>query len=142
MSNRTAVIETAKGTIKFELKESEAPITTKNFIDLAQKGFYNGLYFHRVIREFMIQGGCPKGDGTGGPGYSIRDEFHPKLKHTKGAVSMANAGPNTGGSQFFITEAPQPHLDGKHSVFGQVTEGQNVVESIKKGDKMLKVTIQ
>lgn len=142
MPNRIAVIETAKGTIKFELKESEAPITTKNFIDLAQKGFYNGLYFHRVIREFMIQGGCPKGDGTGGPGYSIRDEFHPKLKHTKGAVSMANAGPNSGGSQFFITEAPQPHLDGKHSVFGQVTEGQNVVESIKKGDKILKVTIQ
>ena len=142
MANRTAILETVKGTIKFELKESEAPITTKNFIDLAQKGFYNGLTFHRVIRSFMIQGGCPKGDGTGGPGYSIRDEFHPKLKHTKGAVSMANAGPNTGGSQFFITEEPQPHLDGKHSVFGQVTEGQNVVESIKKGDKIIKVTIQ
>jgi len=142
MPNRTAVLETTKGTIKFELKESEAPITTKNFIDLAQKGFYNGLYFHRVIRGFMIQGGCPKGDGTGGPGYKIRDEFSPKLKHTKGAVSMANAGPNTGGSQFFITEDPQPHLDGKHSVFGQVTEGQNVVESIKKGDKILKVTFQ
>ncbi len=141
MPNRIAVLETVKGTIKFELKESEAPITTKNFIDLAQKGFYNGLSFHRVIRGFMIQGGCPKGDGTGGPGYSIRDEFHPKLKHTKGAVSMANAGPNSGGSQFFITEAPQPHLDGKHSVFGQVTEGQNIVESIKKGDKILKVTI-
>ncbi|MFZ3382996.1 MAG: peptidylprolyl isomerase [Candidatus Methanoperedens sp.] len=142
MANRTAILETVKGTIKFELKESEAPITTKNFIDLAQKGFYNGLTFHRVIRSFMIQGGCPKGDGTGGPGYSIRDEFHPKLKHTKGAVSMANAGPNSGGSQFFITEEPQPHLDGKHSVFGQVTEGQNVVESIKKGDKIIKVTIQ
>ena len=142
MANRTAILETAKGTIKFELKESEAPITTKNFIDLAQKGFYNGLTFHRVIRSFMIQGGCPKGDGTGGPGYSIRDEFHPKLKHTKGAVSMANSGPNSGGSQFFITEEPQPHLDGKHSVFGQVTEGQNVVESIKKGDKITKVTIQ
>lgn len=142
MPNRTAVLETVKGTIKFELKESEAPITAKNFIDLAQKGFYNGLSFHRVIRGFMIQGGCPKGDGTGGPGYSIRDEFHPKLKHTKGAVSMANAGPNSGGSQFFITEAPQPHLDGKHSVFGQLIEGQNVVESIKKGDKILKVTIQ
>jgi len=142
MPNRTAILETTKGTIKFELYEAEAPITTKNFIDLAQKGFYNGLTFHRVIRGFMIQGGCPKGDGTGGPGYTIRDEFHPKLKHTKGAVSMANAGPNTGGSQFFITEAPQPHLDGKHSVFGQVTEGQNVVESIKKGDKIIKVTIQ
>jgi len=142
MPNRTAILETTKGTIKFELYEAEAPITTKNFIDLAQKGFYNGLTFHRVIRGFMIQGGCPKGDGTGGPGYTIRDEFHPKLKHTKGAVSMANAGPNTGGSQFFITEAPQPHLDGKHSVFGQVTEGQNVVESIKKGDKIIKITIQ
>ncbi len=142
MPNRTAILETTKGTIKFELYETEAPITTKNFIDLAQKGFYNGLTFHRVIRGFMIQGGCPKGDGTGGPGYTIRDEFHPKLKHTKGAVSMANAGPNTGGSQFFITEAPQPHLDGKHSVFGQVKEGQNVVESIKKGDKIIKVTIQ
>jgi len=142
MPNRTAILETTKGTIKFELYETEAPITTKNFIDLTQKGFYNGLTFHRVIRGFMIQGGCPKGDGTGGPGYSIRDEFHPKLKHTKGAVSMANAGPNTGGSQFFITEAPQPHLDGKHSVFGQVKEGQNVVESIKKGDKIIKVTIQ
>ncbi|CAG0951292.1 MAG: peptidylprolyl isomerase [Candidatus Methanoperedens sp.] len=142
MPNRTAILETTKGAIKFELYETEAPITTKNFIDLTQKGFYNGLTFHRVIRGFMIQGGCPKGDGTGGPGYSIRDEFHPKLRHTKGAVSMANAGPNTGGSQFFITEAPQPHLDGKHSVFGQVTEGQNVVESIKKGDKIIKAIIQ
>lgn len=142
MPNRTAILETTKGTIKFELYETEAPITTKNFIDLTQKGFYNGLTFHRVIRSFMIQGGCPKGDGTGGPGYSIRDEFHPKLRHTKGAVSMANAGPNTGGSQFFITEAPQPHLDGKHSVFGQVTQGQNVVESIKKGDKIIKAIIQ
>lgn len=141
MANRTAVLETAKGTIKFELKESEAPITTRNFITLAEKGFYNGLTFHRVIRKFMIQGGCPKGNGTGGPGYTIKDEFHPELKHTKGAVSMANAGPNTGGSQFFITEEPQPHLDGHHSVFGQVTEGQDVVEKIKQGDKILKVTI-
>jgi cyclophilin family peptidyl-prolyl cis-trans isomerase len=141
MANRTAVLETAKGTIKFELKESEAPITTKNFITLAEKGFYNGLTFHRVIRRFMIQGGCPKGNGTGGPGYTIKDEFHLKLRHTKGAVSMANAGPNSGGSQFFITEEPQPHLDGKHSVFGQVTEGQNIVETIKQGDKILKVTI-
>ena len=141
MANRTAVLETAKGNIKFELKESEAPITTKNFIDLAEKGFYNGLKFHRVIRRFMIQGGCPQGTGTGGPGYTIKDEFHPKLRHTKGAVSMANAGPNSGGSQFFITEDPQPHLDGKHSVFGQVTEGQDIVEKITQGDKILKVTI-
>ena len=141
MANRTAVLETPKGNIKFELKESEAPITTKNFIDLAEKGFYNGLKFHRVIRRFMIQGGCPQGTGTGGPGYTIKDEFHPKLKHTKGAVSMANSGPNSGGSQFFITEDPQPHLDGKHSVFGQVTEGQDIVEKITQGDKILKVTI-
>lgn len=141
MANRTAVLETAKGNIKFELKESEAPITTKNFIDLAEKGFYNGLKFHRVIRQFMIQGGCPQGTGTGGPGYTIKDEFHPKLKHTKGAVSMANSGPNSGGSQFFITEDPQPHLDGKHSVFGQVTEGQDIVEKTNQGDKILKVTI-
>lgn len=139
--NRIATIVTEKGTIKFELYETEAPITTKNFIELAQKGFYDGLTFHRVIRGFMIQGGDPKGDGRGGPGYMIQDEFSPKLKHTKGAVSMANAGPNTGGSQFFITEAPQPHLDGKHSVFGQVIEGQDVVEKIEQGDKMLKVTI-
>jgi peptidyl-prolyl cis-trans isomerase A (cyclophilin A) len=139
--NRIATIVTEKGTIKFELYEKEAPITTKNFIELAQKGFYDGLTFHRVIRGFMIQGGDPKGDGKGGPGYSIPDEFHPELTHTKGAVSMANAGPNTGGSQFFITEAPQPHLDGKHSVFGQVIEGQDVVEKIAQGDKMIKVTI-
>ncbi|MCX9025326.1 MAG: peptidylprolyl isomerase [Candidatus Methanoperedens sp.] len=142
MPNRTAVIETAKGTIKIELKEAEAPITTQNFIKLTQKGFYDGLTFHRVIRGFMIQGGDPKGNGTGGPGYAIKDEFHPKLKHTKGALSMANSGPNSGGSQFFITEEPQPHLDGKHSVFGQVIVGQDVVEKIKQGDKMLKVTIQ
>ena len=140
--NRIATIVTDKGTIKFELYEKDAPITTKNLIDLAQKGFYDGLTFHRVIRGFMIQGGDPDGDGRGGPGYTIKDEFSPKLKHTKGAVSMANAGPNTGGSQFFITEAPQPHLDGKHSVFGQVIEGQDVVEKIEQGDKMLKVTIE
>jgi cyclophilin family peptidyl-prolyl cis-trans isomerase len=142
MPNRTAIMKTAKGTIKIELKEAEAPITTQNFIKLTQKGFYDGLTFHRVIRGFMIQGGDPKGNGTGGPGYAIKDEFHPKLKHTKGALSMANAGPNTGGSQFFITEAPQPHLDGHHSVFGQVIEGQDVVEKIKQGDKIIKVTIQ
>lgn len=139
--NRIATIVTQKGTIKFELYEKQAPITTKNFIDLAQKGFYDGLTFHRVIHGFMIQGGDPEGTGMGGPGYSIPDEFHPELKHTKGAVSMANAGPNTGGSQFFITEAPQPHLDGKHSVFGKVIEGQDVVEKIAQGDKMIKVTI-
>ena len=140
-SNRFAVIETNKGIIKFELYEERAPITTANFIKLAESGFYDGLTFHRVIRDFMIQGGDPKGDGTGGPGYKIQDEFHPELRHTKGAVSMANAGPNTGGSQFFITEAPQPHLNDKHAVFGQVVEGMDVVLSIMANDKMVSVKI-
>jgi peptidyl-prolyl cis-trans isomerase A (cyclophilin A) len=140
--NRYAVIETGLGNIKIELFEQRAPITTKNFIDLAEKGFYDGLTFHRVIRGFMIQGGDPKGDGTGGPGYQIKDEFHPELKHdSEGMLSMANAGPNTGGSQFFITEGPQPHLDGVHAVFGKVVEGMNVVKSIEKGEKMYKVSI-
>ncbi len=139
--NRFAVIETEKGVIRIELYEKRAPVTTANFIKLAESGFYDGLVFHRVIRGFMIQGGDPKGDGTGGPGYAIQDEFHPELKHTKGALSMANSGPNSGGSQFFITEAPQPHLDGRHSVFGQVVEGQNVVDSVAQGDKMVKVSI-
>ncbi|MDO9517060.1 MAG: peptidylprolyl isomerase [Methanosarcinaceae archaeon] len=141
VDNRIATIVTDKGVIKIELYENRAPITTKNFIDLAESGFYDGLTFHRVIRGFMIQGGDPSGDGTGGPGYVIPDEFHPELKHTTGTLSMANAGPNTGGSQFFITEAPQPHLDGRHSVFGQVIEGQDVVVKIEQGDVMLSVTI-
>ncbi len=140
--NRIATIQTEKGDIKIELFEDKAPITTKNFIDLAQKGYYDGLTFHRVIRGFMIQGGDPKGDGTGGPGYNINDEFHPDLKHdSAGILSMANAGPNTGGSQFFITEAPQPHLDGRHSIFGKVIEGMDIVTKIQQGNKMIKVTI-
>ena len=140
--NRIATINTEKGDIKIELFEDKAPITTKNFIDLAQKGFYDGLTFHRVIRGFMIQGGDPNGDGTGGPGYDIKDEFHPDLKHdSAGILSMANAGPNTGGSQFFITEAPQPHLNGRHSVFGKVIDGMEIVTNIQQGDKMIKVTI-
>lgn len=139
--NRIATIVTDKGVIKIELYEYRAPMTTKNFIDLAESGFYDGLTFHRVIRGFMIQGGDPLGSGTGGPGYVIPDEFHPELKHITGTLSMANAGPNTGGSQFFITEAPQPHLDGKHSVFGQVIEGQDVVVNIEQGDVMVSVTI-
>jgi len=131
MGNRHALFETSMGNFTSELFEDKAPITTKNFIDLANKGFYNGLLFHRVMAGFMIQGGDPKGDGTGGPGYTIKDEFNPLLKHnTKGILSMANAGPNTGGSQFFITVAPTAWLDGKHAIFGKVVEGYSVVESI------------
>ena len=141
VKNRYAVIETEKGNIVIQLAEDKAPITTGNFIKLAQSGFYDGLKFHRVIRGFMIQGGDPKGDGTGGPGYTIKDEFHPLLKHEEGVLSMANAGPNTGGSQFFITEAPQPHLDGKHAVFGKVVQGLDVVKNIQQGDEMLSVKI-
>ncbi|MFC2174835.1 peptidylprolyl isomerase [archaeon] len=131
MPNRFAVIETNMGTMKIELYEQRAPRTTKNFIDLIEKGFYNGLVFHRVIEGFMIQGGDPKGDGTGGPGYNIDDEFHSELTHdAKGILSMANAGPNTGGSQFFITLAPTPWLDNHHAVFGAVVEGIDVLDAI------------
>jgi cyclophilin family peptidyl-prolyl cis-trans isomerase len=131
MANRTATFQTNKGTFKAELFEDKAPITTGNFIDLIKKGFYDGVVFHRVIPGFMIQGGDPKGTGTGGPGYTIKDEFHPSLKHdTPGILSMANAGPNTGGSQFFVTVAATPWLDRKHAIFGKVTEGYDVVEAI------------
>ncbi len=130
-SNRIAVMETSKGTMDIELFEDKAPVTTKNFIDLANKGFYNGVIFHRVIAGFMIQGGDPTGTGGGGPGYTIKDEFHPDLKHnSKGILSMANAGANTGGSQFFITLGPQPHLDGLHAVFGKLIKGENVLDAI------------
>jgi cyclophilin family peptidyl-prolyl cis-trans isomerase len=125
--------ETTMGTFKVKLYTDKAPITTKNFIDLVNKGFYNGIIFHRVIDGFMIQGGDPTGTGRGGSGVTIKDEFGPGLKHDKkGILSMANAGPNTGTSQFFITLAPQPHLDGKHAVFGEVIEGMNIVEKIGK----------
>lgn len=134
-------LHTEKGEIVLELAEDEAPNTVANFISLAEKGFYDGLTFHRVIDDFMIQGGCPKGDGTGGPGYRIADEFSPKLKHERGVISMANAGPNTGGSQFFITHVATPWLDGKHAVFGRVIEGMDVVDSIAKGDTMSRVTV-
>jgi len=129
--NRIAVIETNHGTMELELFEKRAPNTTKNFIDLAEKGFYDGLIFHRVIKDFMIQGGCPNGIGNGGPGYTIDDEFNPELKHdSAGILSMANAGPNTGGSQFFITLKETPWLDGHHSVFGKLIKGEDVLFEI------------
>ena len=139
---KVATIVTKKGTIRIKLFADKAPKTVKNFEDLATKGFYNGLKFHRVIADFMIQTGCPKGTGTGGPGYEFADEFHKDLKHdSPGVLSMANAGPNTNGSQFFITHVPTPWLDGAHSVFGKVIEGQDVVDAIKQGDVMEKVTV-
>ena len=139
---KVATIQTNKGVIRCQLFEDKVPKTVANFEKLASEGFYNGLKFHRVIADFMIQTGCPKGTGTGGPGYNFADEFHPDLKHTgPGILSMANAGPNTNGSQFFITHVPTPWLDNKHSVFGQVLEGQDVVDAIRQGDKMEKVTV-
>ena len=133
MGNRIAEFNTSKGNFKIELFNDKAPVTTGNFMKLVDDGFYNGLIFHRVIPDFMIQGGCPHGSGRGGPGYTIKDEFHPDLRHdAPGILSMANAGPNTGGSQFFITVASTPWLDGKHAIFGKVTEGYDVVEVISK----------
>jgi len=131
MANRIAVFNTTMGDFEIELFEDKAPKTTGNFIELVEKGFYDGLIFHRVIADFMIQGGCPNGIGTGGPGYEIEDEFHPDLRHSgPGVLSMANRGPNTGGSQFFITLAATAWLDGHHAVFGQVVKGMDVVEKI------------
>lgn len=131
MANRIAVFETNHGVMEIELFEQRAPETTGNFIKLVKKGFYDGLIFHRVIKDFMIQGGDPSGDGTGGPGYKIKDEFHPELKHSKaGILSMANSGPDTGGSQFFITLIPTPWLDNKHAVFGQLIKGEDVLKEI------------
>jgi peptidyl-prolyl cis-trans isomerase B (cyclophilin B) len=138
----TATLETNRGPIVLELHASQAPRTVNNFVCLAEDGFYDGLTFHRVIKDFMIQGGDPTGTGRGGPGYTFKDEFDPKLKHSRaGVLSMANAGPNTNGSQFFITHVATPWLDGKHSVFGQVTSGQEVVDTIQQGDVILSVRI-
>ena len=131
----TAIFKTEKGIFEVELFADKAPKTVNNFVFLARDGFYDGVTFHRVIAGFMAQGGDPTGTGTGGPGYKFADEFHPDLKHSKpGVLSMANAGRNTNGSQFFITFAPTPHLDGKHSVFGQVVKGMEVVRSIRERD--------
>jgi len=132
-----ANMETEKGTMVIELFADKAPKTVNNFVFLAREGFYDGLIFHRVIQDFMAQGGDPTGKGIGGPGYKFDDEFHPNLKHDKpGILSMANAGQNTNGSQFFITHVPTPHLNNKHSVFGQVTEGMDVLMSIPPRDPM------
>lgn len=126
-------IETTMGTMTVRLYDDKVPLTAENFKKLAAKGFYDGVIFHRIIKDFMVQGGDPTGTGRGGPGYTIKDEFHPSLKHTKkGLLSMANAGPNTGGSQFFITLVPTPWLDGKHAIFGEVVEGLDVLDKIGK----------
>ncbi|MBC7855972.1 MAG: peptidylprolyl isomerase [Pirellulaceae bacterium] len=139
---KVVTIETNKGTIKAELYADKVPKTVANFEKLAGQGFYNGLKFHRVIADFMIQTGCPQGSGTGGPGYKFADEFHKDLRHNgAGILSMANSGPNTNGSQFFITHVPTPHLDGKHSVFGKVLSGQDIVDAIKQGDLMKTVSV-
>ena len=137
---KTAKIETAHGTMVLELFEKDAPGTVANFEKLVSEGFYDGLTFHRVIPNFLIQGGCPNGTGSGGPGYKIPCEINSN-KHLRGSLSMAHAGPNTGGSQFFVCHAPQPHLDGVHTVFGRVTEGVEIVDKVRGGDKMTKVTV-
>ena len=139
-----AEIKTNKGTINLELFKDKAPLTVANFANLANRGYYDNLSFHRVIEDFMIQGGCPLGTGTGGPGYEFKDEFHPELKHdTAGILSMANAGPGTNGSQFFITHLPTPWLDNNHTVFGTITdeESQSVVNIISQGDTIESIKI-
>ena len=140
-----AVMETSKGTIRLDLYADQTPLTVANFVNLVQRGFYDGLSFHRVIADFMIQGGCPQGTGTGGPGYKFGDEFVPELRHDRpGRFSMANAGPGTNGSQFFITHVPTPWLDDAHTIFGAVQgdADQAVVDSIAQGDTITKVTIE
>ncbi len=135
-------IETNRGNIELELYPEHAPNTVNNFLFLAGQGFYDGVSFHRVIADFMIQGGDPSGSGAGGPGYRFDCEVaNNPLKHERGVISMANAGPNTNGSQFFITHVPCPHLDGRHTVFGRVTDGQDVVDAIQQGDVMEKVSV-
>lgn len=143
MSNDIRItMKTGKGNIEATLFASKVPLTVANFLNLASQGYYDGIKFHRVIRSFMIQGGDPTGTGAGGPGYNFEDEFHNDLRHNKaGIFSMANAGPGTNGSQFFITHGPQPHLDRNHSVFGEVTEGQDVVNAIAQGDAIESIEI-
>jgi peptidyl-prolyl cis-trans isomerase B (cyclophilin B) len=135
-----AIMETDKGTITINFFDADAPNTVANFVKLSESGFYDGLNFHRVIDDFVVQGGCPNGNGTGGPGYTIQCEINPN-KHLSGSLSMAHRGPNTGGSQFFICHSPQPHLDGVHTVFGK-TEDMDVVNAIRPGDKILSVKVE
>ncbi len=137
----TATMITQRGDLVLELFTADAPKTVNNFVFLAREGFYDDITFHRVIPGFVVQGGDPTGTGSGGPGYRFADEFS-KKKHSTGSLSMANAGPNTNGSQFFICYEPQPHLDGHHSVFGQLTSGMDIMHQIKQGDKLIKVTIE
>lgn len=144
MLDITATIHTNKGDIHLKLFADKTPYTVANFVNLAEKGFYKNNQFHRVIGNFMIQGGCPEGSGRGGPGYRFADEFHPELRHDRaGILSMANAGPNTNGSQFFITHGPTPHLDDRHSVFGEVVDQKDldVVNAIRQGDKIEDITV-
>lgn len=145
MSTLRAVMTTSKGVINITLFDDKVPVTVANFVNLAQRGFYDGLKFHRVIADFMVQGGCPQGTGTGGPGYRFKDEFDSSLIHDRpGVLSMANAGPNTNGSQFFITHVPTPWLDGKHAVFGAVVSeaDQAVVNAIRQGDTITTLVIE
>ena len=137
-----ATFDTDRGPIRVELAADKAPLTVANFVNLARRGFYDGLNFHRVIADFMIQGGCPEGSGRGGPGYRFEDETNNGLRHERGVLSTANAGPNTNGSQFFITHVATPWLDGKHTVFGKVVEGLEAVDKVEAGDHIRKVTIE
>ena len=137
-----AIFDTDRGSIRVELYPDKAPLTVANFVNLAKRGYYNGLNFHRVIPDFMVQGGCPQGTGTGGPGYRFEDEARNGLSHERGVLSMANAGPGTNGSQFFITHVSCPWLDGKHTVFGKVLEGQEIVDTVKQGDLIKSVSIE
>lgn len=140
----SATMETSKGKIELTLFPEQTPVTVASFVNLINKKYYDGLKFHRVISDFMIQGGCPQGTGTGGPGYNFEDEFDASLRHdAPGKLSMANAGPGTNGSQFFITHVPTPHLDGAHSVFGAVKSAadQEIVNSIQQGDEIISITL-
>ncbi len=137
-----ATFQTDRGPVRVELYQEKAPLTVANFVNLAKRGFYDGLKFHRVIPDFMVQGGCPQGTGTGGPGYKFEDEANNGVRHERGVLSMANAGPNTNGSQFFITHVATPWLDGKHTVFGKVVSGLEAVDKVAQGDVIQSVKIE